>query len=100
MENDELYPSGWRYRKFFASRNIRNNTGAPARARRQEKGGQESQVITQETVATARKEAREAMKRIDQLDAQASSQGVVAATAECIGAAAPAGGSEGAVTAQ
>ena len=23
MENDEMYPSGWRYRKFFAARNIR-----------------------------------------------------------------------------
>ena len=50
MENDELYPSGWRYRKFFAARNVRNNTGAPARGRRQEKGGQESQVITREAM--------------------------------------------------
>ena len=22
MENNELYPAGWRYRKFFASRNF------------------------------------------------------------------------------
>ena len=102
MENDELYPSGWRYRKFFAARNVRNNTGAPARGRRQEKGGQASQVITREAMDTAMKEAREAMKRIDQLEAQALTQGLVAATTESIAAAAPApaGGSEGAVTAQ
>ena len=100
MENNELYPWGWRYRKFFAARNIRNNTGAPARGRRQEKGGQESQVITREAMDTAMKEAREAMKKIDWLEAQALSQGLVASTAESIAAAATAGGSEGAVTAQ
>ena len=41
MENDELYPAGWRYRKFFASRNIRK---LPEGGRRQ--GSQEGQVLT------------------------------------------------------
>jgi hypothetical protein len=41
MENDELYPAGWRYRKFFASRNFRK---LPEGGRRQ--GGQQGLAVT------------------------------------------------------
>jgi hypothetical protein len=37
MENDELYPAGWRYRKFFSSRNFRK---LPEGGRRQGNQGQ------------------------------------------------------------
>ena len=41
MENDELYPAGWRYRKFFSLRNFRK---LPEGGRRQ--GSQQGQVVT------------------------------------------------------
>ena len=86
MEKEELYPAGWRYRKFFAARNMRNKT-APAGARRQEL--QEGQVIT----------LQEALKKIALLEANSASQVVVSPPAEC-SVTPPAGGSEGAGSAQ
>ena len=88
MEKEELYPAGWRYRKFFAARNMRNKP-APGGARRQE----QEQRITQENMTTS---LQEAMKEIALLKAKSASQEV----ASLAGGAAPGGGSEGAVTVQ
>ena len=83
MENDELYPAGWRYRKFFASRNFRKlpEGGGRQGAEVVEKS-QEAQVLDHDLTAAL----QEARQEIAQLKAQASSQP-------------PAGGSEGRVTA-
>ena len=112
MENNELYPAGWRYRKFFASRNFRK---LPEGGRRQ--GAQQGQVVnggagaakgnqagtatpagaggqvqealeeTQEVGQDLTAALQEARQEIAQLKAKASSQP-------------PTGESEGIVTAQ
>ena len=104
MENEQLYPAGWRYRKFYAARNMRNqnNTGRVTTERNNLEKEKEVQVINKETMATAIQDARQQLAR---LEAQAASQEVVAAPAVEAGAspaaaAAPAGEREGAGTAQ
>ena len=106
MENDQLYPAGWRYRKFYAARNIRNknNTGRVTNEKNTEKE-KEVQVINKETMAAAIQDARLQLARLEAQSAQSAGQEVVAAPAveaeaSPASAAAPAEGREGAGTAQ
>ena len=73
MENGELYPAGWRYRKFFASRNIRKRPEEQGSQGRQAREGQEAgqevrQEVNQEHLVTATA-LQDALKRIAQLEA-------------------------------
>jgi hypothetical protein len=105
MENDELYPAGWRYRKFFASRNFRKlpeggrrqgsqqavtggarGQGQEARGQRQEARGpgQEARGQGQEAGGPgkeARGQGQEAMRQ----EAGAGGQGAVAGGQEARG---------------
>ena len=105
MENDELYPAGWRYRKFFASRNFRKlpeggrrqgsqqavtggarGQGQEARGQRQEARGPGQEARGQEQEARglgkeARGQGHEAMRQ----EAGAGGQGAVAGGQEARG---------------
>ena len=108
MENDELYPAGWRYRKFYAARAMqnKNNTGRvtlslPIKKTTVEKE-KEVQVINQETMATA---LQEALQELAWLKAKSAGQELgVAPAGETWASPAvaivPLGGREGAHTAQ
>ena len=129
MENDELYPAGWRYRKFFASRNFRKlpeggrrqgqsvtvgagvaragqaGTASPGGVRRQEQEATEQMQGQEQEPGGLAQEAGE-----ENLEVQVLSQEVTAAlkaareqVAQLEAQAAsltPAAGSEGEVTAQ
>ena len=73
MENGELYPAGWRYRKLFASRNIRQRPeeqGSQGRQAREglEAGQEDRQEVNQEHLVTATA-LQDALKRIAQVEA-------------------------------
>ena len=104
MESDELYPAGWRYRKFYAARNMRNqnNTGRVTTQKNNVEKEKEVQVINQETMATA---LQEALQELAWLKAKSAGQELGAAPAGETGASpavatVPLGGREGAHTAQ
>ena len=103
MENDELYPAGWRYRKFYAARNMRNqnNTGRNTTEKNNVEKEKEVQAINQKTMAAA---LQDALLKLARFEAQSAGQEVMAApageTETGADAAAPAGGREGAGTAQ
>ena len=102
MENEELYPAGWRYRKFYSARNIRNKSNISGVTSEKNTVAKEVQVLNKETMAAAILDAR---LKLAQLEAQSAGQEVASAPAmegeaSPASAAAPAGGREGAGTAQ
>ena len=85
MENDELYPSGWRYRKFFAARNIR----------KKQEGSVDS--IEKRVIQEQAKEREKVVQVLNKEQAKEPEQEVV--EMEETSQPAAGGGSEGAVTA-
>ena len=71
MEKDEVYPNGWRHRKFFGSRNFKDKNKKP---RLDENDSIEQQVLAEqesESNLNSQKEERAALQlRLEQLESR------------------------------
>ena len=71
MEKDEVYPSGWRHRKFFGSRNFKDKNKKP---RLDETDSVEKQVLAEQEIEanlTTQQEQRAALQlRLEQLESR------------------------------